>query len=107
MVRTRSQSKKHDTNPDDNDTEPMEIDEDDVIFQPTLLPPTLDEVLPGFSSDPALSFLLSSLAPLQKLWMQPSVLILPMRGRGEEDSSLVLVFSWIRIFCWLRQGRDL
>jgi len=52
MVRTRSQSKKHDTNPDDNDTEPMEIDEDDVIFQPTLLPPTLEEVLPGFSSDP-------------------------------------------------------
>ena len=30
----------------------MEIDEDDVIFQPTLLPPTLEEVLPGFSSDP-------------------------------------------------------
>ena len=52
MVRTRSQSKKHDTNPDDNNTEPMEIDEDDVIFQPTLLPPTLEEILPGFSSDP-------------------------------------------------------
>ena len=53
MVLTRSQSKKHDDHPDedDTDTEPMEIDEDDLIFQPRLLPPTFEEVLLSSSSD--------------------------------------------------------
>ena len=41
------------TDPDDVDTESMEIDEnDDPIFQTRLLPPTFDEVLLSSSSDP-------------------------------------------------------
>ena len=51
MVLTRSQSKKPDEHPDDDDTEPMETDEDDLIFQPRLFPPTFEEVLLSFSSD--------------------------------------------------------
>ena len=41
MVLSRSQSKKADEHPNDDDTEPMEIDEDDFIF----LPPSFEEVL--------------------------------------------------------------